>query len=64
MIHSDPPIKRMTIRVPKASANTLLVLSGPVVTCRNHPQGNQRAVLQRERPVSLVFQRSSYLCKI
>src|SRR3982074_34494 len=36
MIHSDPPISRMTIRTPKASASTLLVLSGPVVMCRKN----------------------------
>src|ERR1700676_1016742 len=33
MIQSDPPIRRMTIRTPKASAKTLLVLSGPEVMC-------------------------------
>ena len=35
MIQSDPPITSTTIRTPKASANTLLVLSGPVVMWRS-----------------------------
>ena len=34
MIHNEPPITTKTIKSPKASANTLLVLSGPVVMCR------------------------------
>jgi hypothetical protein len=36
MIQSDPAISRMTIRTPKASASTLLVLSAPVVMCRKN----------------------------
>ena len=36
MIHSEPPITRITISRPKASAITLLVLSGPVVMCRKN----------------------------
>ena len=34
MIHSEPPTTRKTISTPKASASTLLVLSGPVVMWR------------------------------
>ena len=34
MIQSDPAITRKTMRMPNASASTLLVLSGPVVMCR------------------------------
>jgi hypothetical protein len=36
MIQSDPPIRRMTIRTPKASASTLLALSAVVVICRKN----------------------------
>ena len=36
MIHSEPPSSRMTMRIPKANAITLLVLSGPVVMCRKN----------------------------
>ena len=38
MIHSDPAITRKTIRRPKASASTLLALSGPVVMLDRRPQ--------------------------
>src|SRR5262245_57805756 len=34
MIHSEPATTRNTMRMPNASASTLLVLSGPVVMCR------------------------------
>ena len=34
MIHSEPAISSNTISTPKASARTLLVLSGPVVMWR------------------------------
>ncbi len=34
MIHSEPPMIMATISTPKASASTLLVLSGAVVRCR------------------------------
>jgi hypothetical protein len=33
VVQSDPAIVRVTVRIPKANASTLLVLSGPV-TCR------------------------------
>src|SRR5882757_9418856 len=36
MIRSDPTTTRATINTPNASAITLLVLSGPVVTCRKN----------------------------
>src|SRR5665213_951989 len=36
MIHSEPAISRKTMSTPKASASTLLVLSGPVVMWRKN----------------------------
>jgi hypothetical protein len=36
MITSEPPTTRSTTRMPKASASTLLVLSGAVVICRKN----------------------------
>ena len=36
MIHSEPPTTSITISTPKASASTLLMLSGPVVMCRKN----------------------------
>ena len=36
MIQSDPPTTSVTIKTPKASASTLLVLSGPVLMCRKN----------------------------
>ena len=36
MIQSDPPTMSMAMRTPKASASTLLVLSGPVLMCRKN----------------------------
>src|ERR1700732_4851247 len=36
MIQSDPPIRRTTIRTPKASASTLLALSAVVAICRKN----------------------------
>jgi hypothetical protein len=36
MIHSDPETMRVTTSRPKASASTLLVLSGPVPICRKN----------------------------
>ena len=36
MIHSVPPTTRVTISTPKASANELLALSGPLLICRKN----------------------------
>ncbi len=36
MIHIEPATTTNTMSTPKASASTLLVLSGPVVTCRKN----------------------------
>jgi hypothetical protein len=38
MIQSEPPITSMTINTPNASARMLLVLSAPVVMCREEHQ--------------------------
>src|SRR5260370_33702832 len=55
MIKSDPTTTRATISTPKASAITLLVLSGPVVTCRKNTRWTPicaiaRTVRPREIP--------------
>src|SRR3984893_1920248 len=55
MIKSDPTTTRATISTPNASAITLLVLSGPVVTCRKNTKwipicAMARTVKPRETP--------------
>src|ERR1700730_7204593 len=55
MIKSDPTTTRATISTPNASAITLLVLSGPVVTCRKNTRwipicAIARTVRPREMP--------------
>src|ERR1700722_14739142 len=54
VIQSDPAVTRVTVRIPKANASTLLVLYGPVVQEEDQMNADLRDTLRATGNLELV----------